>query len=137
MIDADKRLARLEIGKDDDGNPVLGPWAQWEEAAVGSLSIHTPLKIGQQASYASPSGVLGDGSTIRARGYDDDNAAPSKATDAAVLAFGGVTITMSAGGVAIHGNVTVTAASPPRAATSPTKVRTSARPTSMAKWSRR
>jgi len=107
-IDTAKRLARLEIGTDDDGEPVLGPWAQWEEAAVGPLSIHTPLKVGQQASYVSPSGVLGDGSTIRARAFDDDNGAPSQAADAAVIAYGAVTMTFSAGGVAIHGDVTVT-----------------------------
>lgn len=101
-IDTAGRRARLAIDTDDDGRPVLGPWAQWEEAATGLMTIHTPLKVGQQASYVSPSGVLGDGSTIRQRAFDDDTAAPSASADTAVIALGAARISIEGGSIVIE-----------------------------------
>ncbi|SON55816.1 Phage P2 baseplate assembly protein gpV [Hartmannibacter diazotrophicus] len=103
-IDAENRLARLVIDTDEDGNPVLGPWATWEEPGVGVLAMHTPLKVGQQAAYSSPSGTLGAGSSIRPRAHDDDNPAPSTSADTVTFQVGASWITLNDGEVQISGD---------------------------------
>jgi len=102
-VDAGARLVRLQIDEDEDGAPVLGPWVPWEEPMVGTMTMHVPLKIGQQMTYVSPSGTLGSGTTAKTRTYDDDTAAPSAATDAGVIAFGSTTLTFGAAGLTIKG----------------------------------
>lgn len=92
-VDHENRRLRLEIGKTSDG-VILSPWVRWPEASTGSLKVHVPPPLGAPMTLLSPSGTVGAGSIAQWGAYTDADAAPSKAADAAVLAFGDTVITI-------------------------------------------
>lgn len=92
--DAAKRTLRLELGKDAEGQPILSPPVRWAEAGAGAFQVHAQPADGEQMLLHSPSGSIGGGSLAVRGAYDKDTAAPSQATDAAVLKLGEATITM-------------------------------------------
>lgn len=93
-VDHDSRRLRLEIGKAADGSAILSPWVRWPEASTASLKIHVPPPVGAPMTLVSPSGTVGAGSLAQWGAYTDADAAPSKASDAAVIAFGDTVITI-------------------------------------------
>jgi phage baseplate assembly protein gpV len=102
VVDHDKRRLRLEIGKADDGAAILSPWVRWPEASTGTLKVHVPPPIGTPMTLISPSGTVGAGSIAQWGAYTDADAAPSKASDAAVIAFGDTVITIQGDRAAIE-----------------------------------
>ena len=107
-VDHDKRTLRLELGKDADGSAVLSPPIRWQQPGAGTFKVHAPPKVGEQMTMQSPSGTVGEGSLAMWGTYDKDNAAPSKASDAAVLNVGDATIAMKNGGLTLSvGGVSV------------------------------
>lgn len=91
-VDAEKRLLRLEIGTDAEGQPILSPWVRWQENGVGGIRYHSQPKIGEQMRLDSPSGTLGTASLAVPGSYDDDNEAPSKAEDTSFIKRGAAEI---------------------------------------------
>lgn len=85
-VDPDKRRLRLKLGTNSRGEDVLSPWIRWQEAGVGAFSIHSEPAIGEQMMMMSASGTIGDGSIAMPATYDQDHAAPSKASDTTVMA---------------------------------------------------
>lgn len=100
-VDHEKRTLRLELGKDAQGQPILSPAVRWQEPGAGDFKVHAPPKVGEQMTLSSPSGTMGGGSMAVWGTYDRDNAAPSKASDAAVLQFGDASITAKDGGLTL------------------------------------
>lgn len=100
-VDAAKRKCRVQIGTTADGQPVLSPWVSWAEASNGFTSEHVPMRVGDQVSVRSKSGVLGAGSIAERLAYSGDRPAPSAAADAAVSKTGSVTITRREDGLEI------------------------------------
>lgn len=84
-ISSDKRRLRLKLGKNSRGEEVLGPWIRWQEAGVGALSIHTEPQENEQMVMVSMSGTIGQGSFAIPGSFDQDNPAPSDASDETVM----------------------------------------------------
>lgn len=101
-VDHDRRRLRLTIGKAADGRAILSPWVRWPEASTGNLKIHVPPPIGAPMTLISPSGTVGAGSIAQWGAYTDEDPAPSKASDAAVIAFGDTVITVQGDRAAIE-----------------------------------
>ncbi len=99
-VDPDKRRLRLKLGVNSRGEDVLSPWIRWQEAGVGVFSIHSQPAIDEQMMMVSASGTIGDGSIAMPATYDQDHAAPSKASDMTVMARDDARIELK--GKAIH-----------------------------------
>jgi hypothetical protein len=92
-VDTTKHLARIEIGKDDDGNQVKSPWVPYAQIA-GDLKFHQPPVKDQLMTLRSENGDVEQG-TLHPSGFTDAN--PSPSTDAAtnVMTFGSVKVTIA------------------------------------------
>lgn len=98
-VDPDKRRLRLRIGTTSKGEPILGPWVRWEEAAAGGARIHSEPAIGEQMVLSSQSGTVGPASIARPGTYDKDHDAPSKSSTVTVIERGGDRIEIGGGAI--------------------------------------
>lgn len=81
VSDASKPRCRIQVGVDDDGQPVKGPWLPYATVA-GARNMHSPPSKGQQFMMIAPDGEheagllvpLGHSSKVRSPSTD-------KATD--------------------------------------------------------
>jgi len=106
-VDAEKGLARFEMGKDEDGNPVLSPWLPQAQHA-GGLKGHFPLTVGQTVSMSAAAGDVEQGA-LSPFHWSDANPSPSSSGAENVVTFGNVTLTLAEGSlVASCGGVSVT-----------------------------
>jgi phage baseplate assembly protein gpV len=112
-VNASEAWVRLEIGKDTDGNPVLSPKTPYKQTA-GALKLHSPPSVGQTMAIRSDSGDIEQG-IAEAFHWSDENSATSTDGEAHKLTYGGVTVDLTAGGMAftlpelnITGNVNIT-----------------------------
>lgn len=96
-VDAEKGLARITIGFDEDGGEVLGPWMQYQQIA-GGLKIHTPPTENQIMAITAENGDLEQG-TLKPSSWSDDNGAPSQAGDLNKVTFGDVAIELRSDGI--------------------------------------
>lgn len=104
-VDAGKALARIEIGKDEDGNSVLSPWMPYAQKA-GSLKVHSAPSVGEVMAVRAESGDIQQG-VLHPFHWSETNQAPSQDGEIHKLTFGDVTITLSNGGVElVAGGVT-------------------------------
>lgn len=105
-VDPEKQIYRQEIGQDEDGKPVKGPWVPYGQVA-GALKHHSPPSVGQQMMQVAP-----DGDFEQAFGlpytFSNDNPSPSKRGDEDVVERGaakdvtrGDSRTISVGGASI------------------------------------
>lgn len=94
-VDAEKRLARIEIGKDDDGNPVLSPWRPYTQTS-GALKLHNPPSVGQPMKISAANGDIQQG-YIEPLQWSAENPSPSDNSDEHVLTFGNVAIRLRNG----------------------------------------
>lgn len=78
-VDAEKHLYRQEIGVDDQGNPVKGPWRPYSQQA-GARKSHSPPSVGQQFMMISPGGDFERGLGVP-HGWSNDNPSPSTKGD--------------------------------------------------------
>lgn len=100
-VDSKKHRVRLEVGRDGDGNVVKGPWIPYTQIA-GALRVHTPPSVGQQMMAVSPSGDPAQAAAMPFT-WSGANPAPSQAANEHVVRFGGMTITLKNGELAISG----------------------------------
>lgn len=98
-VDPEKGTARIEIGKDDEGNPVQSPWLPYRQIA-GSLKVHHAPTVGQSMSMRSENGDINQG-VLEPFTWSDDNPANSTSGDSTVISLGAVTVTMSPDGINI------------------------------------
>jgi hypothetical protein len=98
-VDPAKGLARIEIGKDSEGNSVKGPWQPYAQTA-GGLKLHSPPAVGQTMMIAAPSGDIEQG-VLSPLHWSDANQSPSDDGDKHVLTIGGVTISLAGDGLTI------------------------------------
>lgn len=103
--DPDRRRLRLKLGKNSKGEDVLSPWIRWQEPAAGALSIHSEPGDNEQMLMVSMSGTIGETSIAMPSTYDRDHQAPSKASDATVLARGNARLEMTGEGFTLTGNI--------------------------------
>lgn len=85
-VDAAKGKARVRIGTDPDGQPVLSPWLKWTERA-GVIRSWSPPKVGEQVRVVAPSGEIAQG-WLDTGGFSDEVTAPSSHEDEHVVAVG-------------------------------------------------
>lgn len=91
-VDPASGTVRVDVGA-DDGDALLTPPIPWPERA-GDRRSWNPPTVGEVMTVISPGGEVGARSIAMYGGYTTDTPAPSARGDAAVLAFGGVTITV-------------------------------------------
>lgn len=104
-VDPAKKTARIQIGTDEDGAPVLSPALPYKQVA-GALKFHQPPSVGQTMSITSASGDIQQG-LLEPLHWSDDNQSPSDEGNANVMTFGDVTVRIETGGiVATIGGVT-------------------------------
>ena len=105
-VDPEKALARVELGKDEDGAIIKSPWLPYAQTA-GALKAHIPPTVGQVMSMRRSSGDIEQG-TLEASHWSDDNQSPSQDGDKNVVTFGDVTIDLSGDGLTVScGGVTL------------------------------
>jgi phage baseplate assembly protein gpV len=95
VVDAEKGF-RIKLGEGGDGAPYLSPWYPHPESG-GATKTWAPLSKGQVVGVINPNGDARQGVLIRG-GFSDADPPPSQSLDENVLSFGGVTITIGAGG---------------------------------------
>ena len=104
-VDPEKALAKIEIGEDEDGTPVLSPWVPYAQKA-GALKLHSAPSVGEPMVIRSESGDIQQG-TLYPHHWSDENPAPSQDGDIHKLVFGDVTVTLSGSGITlVAGGVT-------------------------------
>jgi phage baseplate assembly protein gpV len=94
-VDPAKQICRIEIGKDEDGNPVLSPWATYKQTA-GAMKFHNPPSVGQPMVIRSETGDIDQGMAEPFR-WNDDNPSPSDDGSTHKMTFGDVTVTITPG----------------------------------------
>lgn len=106
QVDAEKALVRHVLGKDPEGNDVLGPLIPVSQPA-GAMKIHSLPSVGQTMTIRSVDGDLEQG-VAHPYNWNKDNPSPSQNKDEHIMTFGDVTITVQGGGIVFSvGAVTV------------------------------
>ena len=90
-VDPATGTVRVDVGA--DGEQLVTPPIPWPERA-GDRRSWNPPTVGEVMTVISPGGEVGARSIAMYGGYTTDTPAPSARGDAAMLAFGGVTITV-------------------------------------------
>ncbi|WP_342361403.1 phage baseplate assembly protein V [Terrarubrum flagellatum] len=102
-VNAEKQVARLKTGVDDDGKDVLGPWVPYAQVA-GAMKIHSPPSVGQQMIAFNPSGEPRQGVLLPFT-WSDNNQSPSTSGNEHVLTFGGIKVKVEGGKITVDGKV--------------------------------
>jgi phage baseplate assembly protein V len=84
-IDAEKQLARIEIGE-RDGTPLKSAWVPYAQVA-GGYKAHTPPTVGQQMTLFAPNGEVRQ-AVLLPFTWSNDNQSPSDKADEHVDTFG-------------------------------------------------
>lgn len=84
-VDAEKQLARIEIGE-RDGKPVKSAWLSYAQLA-GDYKSHTPPTKGQQMTLFAPNGEIRQGVLLPFT-WSNDNPSPSDKADEHVDTYG-------------------------------------------------
>lgn len=100
QVDPAEAKVRLELDKDEDGEPVLSPWVPYKQTA-GAMKLHSPPSEGQVMVLRSETGDFEQG-VAEAFHWSDDNPANSTAGDEHKMTFGTATISISEGGAKMH-----------------------------------
>lgn len=104
-VDPAKKLARIEIGKNSDGEAIKSPWLPYSQTA-GALKVHSPPSEGQTMTIRGSTGDIEQGA-LEPFHWSDDNQSPSESGDEHVLTLGDVRVTLTGGGItATIGGVT-------------------------------
>ena len=93
-VDHEKGLARIELGKDENGQPFLSPWVPWKTPALGSTKINVPPSVGQQVKLVSESGDLTDAAIDNSL-FSDEHPLPVVKPGEGIIATGKTTIFFS------------------------------------------
>lgn len=105
-VDTSKKLARIELGKNSDGEVIKSPWLPYAQTA-GALKVHSPPSVGQTMTIRGSAGDIEQGA-LEPFHWSDDNQSPSEDGDKHVLTFGSVSVALSAEGIVVTGNFRVT-----------------------------
>ena len=98
VVDAKKGF-RIKLGEGPEGEPYLSPWYPHPESG-GATSTWAPLSKGQIVGLINPGGDARQGVLLRG-GFSDANPAPSESLDENMFSFGGVKLTIGAGGTLV------------------------------------
>lgn len=99
-VDATKARARIELGKDEDGQPVKSPWIPYKQIA-GALKIHQPPTVGETMTLRSASGDVEQG-VLEAFHWSDDNPANSTDAQSNVMTFGDCKVTIGTSSIEVE-----------------------------------
>lgn len=107
-VDYDKKLARVELTKNRDGEAFLSPWMPWKTIAAGATKVNVPPSVGQQVDVVSESGDIADG-VIESSIKSNDNELPAAnageghiTTGSTVIFFSGSKIRFRADEIVIN-----------------------------------
>lgn len=89
-VDASKHRARVQIGEDENGQPVKSPWIPYGQMA-GALKVHAPPSVGQNMTMVNPTGDPSQGILLPMT-WNSANASPSSSGSENVLTFGNVRV---------------------------------------------
>jgi phage baseplate assembly protein gpV len=89
-VDASKQLARVQIGEDENGQPVKSPWVPYGQMA-GALKVHAPPSVGQNMTMMNPTGDPSQG-ILMPMTWNNANESPSKNGNENVLTYGNVRV---------------------------------------------
>lgn len=99
-VDHEKGLYRVQLGKDDKGQPYLTDWIRTRQLAAGGVKIDILLSVGEQVDVVSESGDLTDAliemSTYSAQNPRENSTVPFQ------IKIGETVLSMSGGGVSIQ-----------------------------------
>lgn len=98
-VDPAKRMARIEIGKDEDGNSVLSAWTPYAQIA-GALKVQWTPSIDQVMSFRSENGDPQQG-LLEPYHWSDDNPAMSEDGGDLIVSFGPLNVKSNGDGVTI------------------------------------
>lgn len=70
-VDAAEARARVEFGKDADGEPVLSGWLPWLAPAAGGRRVWRAPSVGEQVLVFAPGGELFPAAILPGIFYDD------------------------------------------------------------------
>lgn len=85
-VDPKAQTARLKIGEDSDGKPILGPSVAYSQYA-GAFKGHIPVSKGQQMTMIAPGGDWRR-ATLWPMTFSDENKSPSEKGDENVITYG-------------------------------------------------
>ena len=94
--DATKPRIRVQVGVDDQGQPVKGPWAPHSQHA-GDFTNHTPLTVGQQVLQIAPDGNF-ENALVIPYGFSKPIKSPSTSPTDHVYQMGDLTRTLNKSG---------------------------------------
>ena len=98
-VDAAAGTVRIDVGS--DGEPLVTPPIRWPERA-GARRSWNPPTLGEDMTVFSPCGEIGAASMAAFGGFTDATTAPTDRGDAAVFAFGEVTLTIEGDSVRVQ-----------------------------------
>lgn len=98
-VDAKRRMARIEIGKDEDGNSVLSAWTPYAQIA-GALKVQWTPSVGQVMSFRSENGDPQQG-VLEPYHWSDDNKGLSEDEGDLILNFGPLTLKSNGQGMIV------------------------------------
>jgi len=93
-VQLDPYRARLDIGPDDEGNPVLTDLLPVLVPAAGAIRIWSPVAVGERCGLLSPGGEDFSGFVLPAV-YSEDYAPPDRDGDTFMIALGDSCIMMT------------------------------------------
>lgn len=99
--DPEKWKVRLELAKDEDGQPVLSPWLKPHANSSGAYKDSPALPaVGDRMRMHSPSGVVGGASYAIASAFDDEVKRPdAQDKDEHAREFGKTRVSQTASGL--------------------------------------
>lgn len=99
-VDTAKARARIQLGMNDDGEPVKSPWLPYKQIA-GALKIHQPPTVGETMTLRSASGDVEQG-VLEAFHWSDDNPANSTDAQSNVMTFGDCKVTIGTSSIDVE-----------------------------------
>ncbi|WP_375618470.1 baseplate assembly protein [Bartonella sp. AC134YNZD] len=88
VAQVDGHRVRVEISKQGDGQAVLSPWLQAQEA-VGAVSSNMPLHVGDPVRLFNPHGEIGSASLVVRDSYSENMPNPARNPQELALCYAG------------------------------------------------
>lgn len=99
-VDPSAGRVRVKLGQATGGGDLLSPWVPYSQLA-GALKAHTPPAVGQQFSILSPSGDWRQAVALPLT-WSEGNPSPSGAGDENVVTYGDAKLTLKADSLTVQ-----------------------------------